>query len=178
MPHATFCIVSDARAAGTTTIRQLKRLSFDSEAVYSDDLSVEQQLCSAVYSCANRVARLYRVILQSTGITFTQYLVLLALWEKDSRNISELAQALDLEPNTMTPMVKRMETLGLVSRSRHASDERQVWVRLTERGLNLRTDVLAIRRDWVARLDLPDEELAEIRDAVRHFSERIALAKI
>ena len=103
--------------------------------------------------------------------------MLLALWEKDKRNISELAQVLDLEPNTVTPMVKRMETLGLVSRSRHASDERQVWVTVTERGLSLRADVLAIRRDWVARLDLPDEELAEIRDAVEHFSDRITLAR-
>ena len=117
-------------------------------------------------------------MLQPVGITFTQYLVLLALWEKDSRNISELAQVLDLEPNTVTPLVKRMETQGLVSRTRHASDERQVWVTVTEKGLNLRLDCLEIRRDLVARLELPDEELVNIRNAVNHFSERITSAKL
>ena len=85
---------------------------------------------------------------------------------------------MDLEPNTVTPLVKRMETQGLVSRSRHASDERQVWVTVTEKGLNLRTDVLAIRRDLVARLELPDDEIVEIRDAINNFAERITLAKV
>ena len=165
---------SDSRK---TKIRHLNRLSLDSDAAYSDDLSLEKQLCFAIYSCSNQVARLHRNILQSVGITYTQYLVLLALWEKDNRNIGELAHVLDLEPNTVTPMVKRMENLGLVSRSRHASDERQVWVTVTQRGLDLRTDVFAIQRDWVPQLDLPDEELAGIRDAVRHFSERITQAR-
>ena len=143
----------------------------------ADSLSLDQQLCFAVYSCSNRVSRMYRLFLQPIGITFTQYLVLLALWEKDSRNISELAQVLDLEPNTITPMVKRMEILGLVSRTRHPYDERQVRVALTEKGRALRSEVSAIRHDLMERLDMPAERMAEIRAAVEQFADRVATIK-
>ena len=142
----------------------------------SDGLSLDRQVCFSVHTCANQVARLYRSALQPIGLTFTQYLVLLALWEKSPRNISELAQVLAIEPNTVTPMVKRMELLGLVSRSRHLADERQVRVSVTEQGLNLRTSVLAMQRDMNSRLDMPDNELAEVRETVRHFSHRVTIA--
>ena len=142
----------------------------------SDGLSLDRQLCFAVHTCANQVARLYRSALQPIGITFTQYLVLLALWEKSPRIISELAQVLVIEPNTVTPMVKRMELLGLVSRSRHLADERQVRVSVTEQGLKLRTDVLAMQREMASRLDMRETELAEIRETVRHLSHHVAIA--
>ena len=101
---------------------------------------------------------------------------MLALWEKSPRIISELAQVLVIEPNTVTPMVKRMEGLGLVSRSRHLADERQVRVSVTEQGLNLRTDVLAMQREMASRLDMRENELAEIRETVRHLSHRVTIA--
>ena len=147
------------------------------EADQGASLSLDQQLCFAVYSCANRISRLYRVVLQPLGITFTQYLVLLALWDKDSRNISELAQVLDLEPNTVTPMVKRIESLGLVVRSRHPSDERQVRVAVTQKGLDLRKDVIAIRQDLIDRLDMPMDEIVQVREIVKHFSDKVSLVR-
>ncbi len=148
----------------------------ESELAISDGLSLDQQVCFALYSCANRVTRLYRLVLQPIGITFTQYLVMLALWEKDPQNISELAQVLVIEPNTVTPMIKRMELLGLVSRSRHSFDERQVQVTVTQKGLDLRADAIAIRRNLVERLGMPEDELAEIREVVKHFADRVTIA--
>ena len=143
---------------------------------YYENITLENQECFLLYSCANHLTRLYRSALQPIGLTFTQYLVLLALWEKAPLNISELAQVLEIEPNTVTPMVKRMEVLGLVSRSRHLFDERQVRVSVTQKGLNLRTEVMAIRTDLVSRLDMPQDDLAETRKTVRHFANRVTQA--
>jgi DNA-binding MarR family transcriptional regulator len=97
-------------------------------------LPLDQQLCFALYSANNAMGHLYRPLLGELGLTYPQYLVLLALWEKDELSVGELGKSLVLESNTLTPLLKRMEAAEFVTRNRHKDDERVVIVSLTEKG--------------------------------------------
>lgn len=98
------------------------------------DLKLENFLCFAVYSASHAFNRLYKPMLDELGLTYPQYLVMVTLWERDDRTVGEIGEQLFLESNTLTPLLKRMETAGLVSRSRDPADERQVRLRLTAEG--------------------------------------------
>ncbi|HEX6913526.1 MAG TPA: MarR family transcriptional regulator [Longimicrobium sp.] len=104
----------------------------------ADDLRLERQLCFALYSAANLTTRLYRPLLEPLGITYPQYLAMLALWERAPRSVGALGGALGLDSGTLTPLLKRLEAGGLVTRTRDAADERRVLVGLTPAGLDLR----------------------------------------
>ncbi len=107
------------------------------------DLRLDQQLCFAVYSAAHAFNRFYRPLLGRLGLTYPQYLVLLVLWETDRLSVSAIGERLLLDSGTLTPLLKRMETMGLVTRQRAASDERQVVVALTAKGQELRREAEA-----------------------------------
>jgi MarR family transcriptional regulator, organic hydroperoxide resistance regulator len=100
-------------------------------------LPLDDQLCFSIYSASIAIQRIYKPMLDELGVTYTQYLVLSTLWEKDGLTIGVIAERLALEPSTITPAVKRLESAGFVQRERSASDERQVEVHLTKKGKNL-----------------------------------------
>lgn len=100
-------------------------------------LPLDSQLCFSIYSASIAIQRVYKPMLDALGVTYTQYLVLSALWETDGLTISAIGARLSLEPSTITPAVKRLETAGFVARERNAADERLVEVRLTRKGANL-----------------------------------------
>lgn len=100
-------------------------------------LPLDSQLCFSIYSTAIAINRVYKPMLGELGVTYTQYLVLSTLWEKDGLTITAIADRLGLEPSTITPAVKRLESAGFVARQRSASDERQVQVRLSKKGRDL-----------------------------------------
>lgn len=100
-------------------------------------LPLDSQLCFSIYSTAIAVNRLYKPMLDDLGVTYTQYLALSALWEKDGLTISAIADRLALEPSTITPAVKRLEAAGFLERRRSTVDERQVEVHLTAKGSEL-----------------------------------------
>ncbi len=91
-------------------------------------------LCFALYSASHAFNRLYKPLLDELGLTYPQYLVMVTLWERDDRTVGDIGEQLFLESNTLTPLLKRMEAAGLVSRSRDPADERQVRLRLTNEG--------------------------------------------
>jgi DNA-binding MarR family transcriptional regulator len=103
----------------------------------NDALKLENQLCFPLYACAKEVVRLYKPFLDELGLTYTQYITMLVLWERDAVTIKELGEKLYLDSGTLTPLVKKMESQGLVTRSRNASDERSVIVTLTAKGRQL-----------------------------------------
>lgn len=103
----------------------------------SPTLPLDSQLCFSIYSTSIAIQRVYKPMLDALGVTYTQYLVLSALWEKDALTISAIADRLWLEPSTVTPAVKRLEAADFVKRQRSKSDERQVEVHLTVRGSSL-----------------------------------------
>jgi len=96
-------------------------------------------LCFAVYSANLAFGRAYRPILDKLGLTYTQYIVLVALWEKDDQTVGELGEKMFLESNTLTPILKKLEQTGFIERRRDPADERQVRIRLTAKGSDLRS---------------------------------------
>lgn len=102
------------------------------------DLRLDQQLCFAVYSASHAFTRFYKPLLAQLGVTYPQYLALLTLWEEDGLSVTAIGDRLLLDSGTLTPVLKRLEALGLVTRTRSTVDERQVLVSLTERGQAMR----------------------------------------
>lgn len=101
-------------------------------------LKLDNQLCFALYSTSLAMTRLYKPLLDELGLTYPQYLALLVLWEQDGVTVSELGDRLSLDSGTLTPLLKRLEAAGLLSRLRDAADERRVLIRLTADGRKLK----------------------------------------
>lgn len=135
-----------------------------------DNLTLEAQLCFAVYKNSNKIARLYRQYLQPFGLTFPLYLVMIVLWERAPCHVGHIVQALDLETSTVTPLLKRLQALGYVSRTRDQSDERKVTITLTAQGHGLRNEAVAIRTDFIDRSGMPYDKVAELRTTLHHLS--------
>ena len=131
---------------------------------------LDQQLCFALYSAVNRVTRLYRPVLSALGLTYPQYLAMLALWEHSPRTVGALGEALDLDSGTVTPLLKRLEKQDLVRRRRDPSDERRVIVELTEAGQALRARAAEVPASLACQIALPPAELMNLRDQVQRFN--------
>ncbi|MFG1421832.1 MarR family winged helix-turn-helix transcriptional regulator [Roseixanthobacter liquoris] len=99
-----------------------------------EHLKLGDFLCFAVYSTGHAFNRVYKPILDRLGITYPQYLVMVALWERDGQTVGQIGESLFLESSTLTPLLKRLETAGHVRRERDSRDERQVRIHLTEKG--------------------------------------------
>jgi DNA-binding MarR family transcriptional regulator len=110
----------------------------------SEALRLDHQLCFALYSASLAMTKLYKPLLEPLGLTYPQYLALLALWETDGLTVSELGERLFLDSGTVTPLLKRLETAGLVQRQRDAQDERRVLVHLTPAGRALRRQAQSV----------------------------------
>lgn len=123
-----------------------------------DTLKLENQLCFPLYASAKEVVRLYKPFLDEIGLTYTQYIAMLALWERDGLSVKELGEQLYLDSGTLTPLLKKMESQGLVRRSRNARDERSVTITLNEQGKALRERAVSIPERLGACLPLTAEE--------------------
>lgn len=126
-------------------------------------LSLEQQVCFALSIAARSVIACYRPLLEPMGLTHPQYLVMLTLWEREPLRAGELAKKLQLDPGTLTPLLKRLETIGYVRRERDQTDERALAIVLTPEGRALREEALKIPPAMVERLGLPIEDLEALR---------------
>jgi len=130
-------------------------------------LRLDRQLCFALYGAANRVTRLYRPLLEALGLTYPQYLAMLVLWEASPRTVGALGEALDLESSTLTPLLKRLESQGLVARTRDPEDERRVVVTLTPAGAALRDKARAVPEQLFCKLNMPLDELGDLREQLK-----------
>ncbi|MBF4634396.1 MarR family transcriptional regulator [Agreia pratensis] len=124
-----------------------------------DVLALENQVCFALAVASRSVIGLYRPVLEPLGLTHPQYLVMLALWQQDPRSVKELGAALQLEPATLSPLLKRLEASGLIDRRRSAADERRLDVTLTEAGRALRSRAESIPQAMMEQLGMPVAEL-------------------
>lgn len=127
------------------------------------DLRLEQQVCFALYAASRASTSAYRHALASVGLTYPQYLALLALWEEDGLTVRQLGDRLLLDSGTLSPLLARLENAGLVARSRSADDRRSVHVHLTESGARLRAEAETIQCSLSDRLDMPEEDLVQLR---------------
>ncbi|AEY64408.1 MarR family transcriptional regulator [Clostridium sp. BNL1100] len=128
-----------------------------------DKLKLENQLCFPLYACSKEIIKKYKPYLDPLGITYTQYIALMALWEEDNITVKDLGKKLFLDSGTLTPLFKKMESQNLVVRQRSSDDERNVYIRLTEEGKNLRDKALDIPNRIGSCIDLPMEEIVQLQ---------------
>ena len=132
----------------------------------SDPLALDRQVCFALAAASRSVIGLYRPVLEPMGLTHPQYLVMLALWERSPRTVKGIGEALYLEPATLSPLLKRLESAGLLTRSRNAADDRALDVELTAAGRALREQAERVPGQIVERLGMNLNELEAIRDGL------------
>ncbi len=130
------------------------------------DVRLDEMICLAIYAAGHAVNRVYKPLLDPLGLTYPKYLVMVALWEEDGRTVGGLGEKLSLESNTLTPLLKRMEADGLVTRARDAKDERQVRVRLTPKGEALRMRARHIPECLVRASGMDLDEISRLRGEI------------
>ncbi|WP_018132730.1 MarR family winged helix-turn-helix transcriptional regulator [Effusibacillus pohliae] len=136
-------------------------------------LLLENQLCFTIYACSREITKLYRPLLEKLGLTYPQYLVLLVLWERDGITVKELGERLYLDSGTLTPLLKRMESSGLVARERSHEDERKVRIRLTGRGKALQEAAREVPYELLCRSGLTADELQRLLAEFQRLLQRV-----
>ena len=151
--------------------RDAKRKSLNAQSPIApvDMPELDNHLCFALYAASNHMTRLFTPFLQKLDVTYPQYLVLVVLWERGAQGVSDLASSLRMDFGTLSPMLKRLESKGLVTRKRQASDERRVLVDLTPKGTALRKRTEQMLGEFYCFLNMPLEELFDLKDRLRHF---------
>ena len=137
-------------------------------------LRLDRQVCFPLYAAANLIQRLYRPLLAPLGLTYSRYLVMLALWEREPASVGELCACLHLDVGTLSPLLKRMEQAGLVSRARDRDDDRKVIVALTPHGRSLRQEALAVPKTLAKQIGLKPEEAESLRRQTQALVARLA----
>ncbi|MBP2024714.1 MarR family winged helix-turn-helix transcriptional regulator [Peptoniphilus stercorisuis] len=128
--------------------------------INDDTLKLENQLCFPMYAVSKEIVRRYKPLLEPLGITYTQYLTLLVLWEHVEISVKKLGEYLYLDSGTLTPLLKRMENQRLLERTRSKKDERIVLVKLTKKGIDLKEKAIHIPNIAVDNLNLSKEQLS------------------
>jgi MarR family transcriptional regulator, organic hydroperoxide resistance regulator len=136
-------------------------------------VALDDQLCYALYSASRAVTARYRPMLDHLGLTYPQFLVLMTLWERDDQNVREISDRLDLDSGTMSPMLKRLDAAGLVTRERSAADERQVRVRLTDAGRALEQPACGVSARMIDALDLDVQQFAALKRQLEEITQRV-----
>jgi DNA-binding MarR family transcriptional regulator len=134
-----------------------------------DPLALERQVCFALSVAARSVLAVYRPLLEPMGLTHPQYLVMLALWGNSPLSVKDLSGLLQLDAATLSPLVKRLEAAGLVTRTRDSADERLLKIELTEAGARLRADAERIPPAIVAKLGIDIAELQQLHGALTNL---------
>ena len=136
-------------------------------------LALDRQLCFSLYTASRALTGLYRELLTDLDLTYPQYLVLLVLWERSTLPVKELGRALSLDTGTLSPLLRRMESAGLVTRRRGPEDERIVHVSITEQGAKLRDRAGEIPERVLCATDLPPERVKDLRALLDHVTRSV-----
>ena len=138
-------------------------------------LDLDDQLCFALYAATHAITRLYRDRLDPLGLTYPQYLVLLALIQESPRSAGAISAALKLDPAAISPLLKRLESAGLIHRAREPEDERIVRVSLSQKGEALKYDLATVQQEVVCRTGLSDYEFAAMRAGLHELVTRLSV---
>ena len=137
-------------------------------------LKLDNQLCFALYSTSLQMTKVYKPLLQALGLTYPQYIAMLVLWEGDGITVGEISARMLTDPGSLTPLLKRLEAEGLITRTRSQADERVVQLRLTDKGRDLRRQaesipgcILASSRLTLEKLQRLQQELVELREQLQ-----------
>ena len=137
-------------------------------------LKLSKQLCFPLYACSREMIKLYKPYLDELGLTYTQYITMMVLWEHKAMNVKALGQELYLDSGTLTPLLKKLEENGLVTRRRSDLDERNLIVTITEKGEAMRDQALHIPAEMTKCINLPRED---IRDLYRMLHQLLEFVK-
>lgn len=136
-------------------------------------LKLDNQFCFAFYVCSKEIIKKYKPLLDPLGLTYTNYITLLALWEKDNITVKELGKKLYLDSGTLTPLLKKLEGQGLINRERSAEDERNVYVKLTEKGHNLKEKAASIPKELICSTNFDPHSAKELLKTLHQFMSQI-----
>ncbi|MCD9199713.1 MarR family winged helix-turn-helix transcriptional regulator [Aeromicrobium wangtongii] len=132
-------------------------------------LALEEQVCFALAVAAREVVGAYRSVLEPLGLTHPQYLVMLALWQHEEPSVKELSSLLHLDPGTLSPLLKRLESAGLLTRRRSTSDERVLAVSVTDAGRALREQAMGVPATMLQRLGMTEADLTATNDVLHRI---------
>ncbi|HYP46968.1 MAG TPA: MarR family transcriptional regulator [Propionibacteriaceae bacterium] len=138
----------------------------------TDYLTLDQQLCFALAVASRTIISMYRPLLEPLGLTHPQYLVMVALWQSESLSVSEISQLLQLEPPSVSPVLKRLQSAGLIERQRDTADERTVRLTLTEQGRTLREQAVSVPLAIVERIGMSISDLEDLRVSLHQLINR------
>lgn len=150
-----------------------KRDEAETDTIPEGVLALDQQLCFAVYSAAHALNRTYKPLLDPYGLTYPQYIALMTLWQQDGRTVKALGATLGLDSGTLSPLLKRLEASGYITRARDKADERQVLVTLTEKGRAMQRDAVAIRMEIGKATGCTLEALQALTRDLQAMTERL-----
>lgn len=136
-------------------------------------LRLDNQICFAIYSTAHAFNRVYKPLLDRLGLTYPQYLVMLVLWERDDVPLKDIGERLFLDSGTLTPLLKRIETAGLIKRTRSSEDERQVLIALTPQGQALREKARTVPQSILAASACSIGELSAMKNEIVALRDRL-----
>jgi DNA-binding MarR family transcriptional regulator len=143
-----------------------------------DWLRLDHQICFSLNAASRAFNSVYRVVLKDLGLTYPQYLVMIVLWEQGDVPVKKLGERLRLDSGTLSPLVKRLETAGLVRRERSVEDERSVWVRLTDEGAALREQALQVPRRIAAATGFDLAEIGELHERLDRLTRSLDSAAL
>lgn len=127
-----------------------------------DALKIENQLCFPLYACAKEVVRKYKPYLDKIDLTYTQYITMMIMWDKKEINVKQLGECLYLDSGTLTPLLKKLEGKGFVTRERSSTDERSIIVRITEKGEALKEQAVSVPESMNNCVNLTAEEARQL----------------
>ncbi|MDC0932130.1 MarR family transcriptional regulator [Methylophilaceae bacterium] len=139
------------------------------------NLLLDNQLCFALYSATNAVTRFYRFYFKELDITYSQYLVLITLWEGDCKNITDIAKILKLDLPTITPILKKLETKKFIKKSRSKQDERIILIKLTKKGIDLEDEVAKIQHKVACQTHLNPEEFNLLKNSLNDLTDAMTI---
>ncbi|WP_147179148.1 MarR family winged helix-turn-helix transcriptional regulator [Ciceribacter naphthalenivorans] len=146
------------------------------DAELEKELVLDRQLCFALYGAAHAFNRAYKPLLEPLGLTYPQYLVMMALWEEDGQQVKAIGEKLGLDSGTLSPLLKRLEQAGYVERRRDSADERQVFITLTEPGLAMKAHAVEVMRAVGAQTGCTMAEIATLRDSLKELKKKLSTA--
>lgn len=144
----------------------------------ADWLQLDRQLCFALYAASLAMTKLYKPLLEPLGLTYPQYLVMLALWEEDGLGVTQIGERLQLDSGTLTPLLKRLEAAGHVSRLRDAEDERRVRVQLTSSGRAMKARARAVPQAVARASGCGLDEITALTARLRSLRQQIVAATV
>lgn len=172
MPNAA--IKPAAKSPAKSRAQPSARSADEAKSAANGMLLLDHQLCFALYSASLTMTKVYKPMLRELGVTYPQYLVLLALWERDEVTVSEVGERLFLDSGTLTPLLKRLEAQGLIARRRSAQDERQVIVSLTADGRKLRAKAQKIPPEILCASGCTLPEIGDVTRRVQKLRRSLA----